>query len=102
MFHKCKVTVIDKKLDKKIAEKFLSNPDYMRICDRVEIGQEFIIEDPFEIPTGLCASAWADIRSAIITAATGGSYKFMRHENLGVAICSDPFRPVTFQIERLS
>ncbi len=102
MFFKCKITVVDKKIDQKIIDRYLANREFMKICDRVEIGQEFIVDNPFEIPDGLCASAWADIRPAIINMATGGSFKIMKNENLSVAICSDPFRPVTFQIERIN
>lgn len=102
MFHKCKVTVIDKKIDKDIIDRFLSQPHFMKICDKVEIGQEFIIDNPFDMPEGICASAWADIKSEIILMAAGGSFKFMKSENMGISICHDPFRPVIFQIERLN
>lgn len=102
MFHKCKITVIDKKFDKKLVENFMKDPKYMKKCDQLEVGQEFIVDNPFDMPEGICASAWSDIRSAIITAATGGSFSFFKNPDFGVAICSDPFRPVTFQIERLN
>ncbi len=101
MFHKCKVTVVDKKFDKEVIDRYLSQPEYMKICDVVEIGQEFIINSPFDMPEGICPSAWADLKPAIMVMASGGSFKMMKNENMSISICQDPFRPVTFQIERL-
>lgn len=49
----------------------------------------------------MCASAWADIRPYIITMATGGKFDFMKDTDVTVAICSDPFRPVIFEIKRV-
>lgn len=101
MFDRVKITVVEKKLDKKVINQFLNKPEKMRICSEVEVGQEFITDSPFEIPPGFCASAWADIRPFIMTIASGGSFKFFKDEKVGVAICCDPFRPVTFKIERI-
>lgn len=101
MFKKVKITVIDKKRDEKLANEILLNPNKLRICDVVEIGQEFIVDNPFEMPEGLCASAWADIRHFILTMASGGTFEFFKDPKVGAAICSDPFRPVTFRLERI-
>lgn len=101
MFHKCKITVLEKKIDDNLIKKFLADPSYLRLCDEVEIGQEFYIDNPFKMPDGICASAWADIRPHIISMANGGTFNFLKHKNVGVAICTDPFRPVTFKIERM-
>lgn len=101
MFYKCKITVIEKKRDDKMVNEFLNNPSSLRVCDKVELGQEFIVTNPFDMPEGICASAWADIRPFILTMASGGKFPFLKDEKIGVAICSDPFRPVTFKIERV-
>lgn len=102
MFHTCKVTVIQRNFNKEISEKYLQHPERMRICDRVQDNQEFIVTNPFELPEKMCASAWADIRGHILTMATGGSYDFSRDKEVTIATCTDPFRPVLFQIERIS
>lgn len=102
MFHLCKITVIQRNLNREICKKFLKQPERMKICDVVQVNQEFLVTDPFALPEGMCASAWADIRSHILTIATGGSYGFGTSSNVTVATCTDPFQPVIFKIERLS
>lgn len=74
----------------------------MKICNAVKENQEFTVSDPFTMPEGLCASAWADIRPHILTMAAGGDYGFCKNSSTTVATCTDPFRPVIFQIERIS
>ena len=101
MFKQCKITVVERRIDKELVDKYLEKPEWMKICDRVKDGQEFIVENPFEMPEGMCASAWADIRSFIMTIASGGSFPFMKDKNSAVAVCSDLFRPVIFKIERI-
>lgn len=101
MFKKVKITVIDKKRDSKLANEFLSDPNFLKTCNVVELGQEFIVENPFNMPIGICASAWADIRPFILTMASGGTFDFFKNPKIGVAICTDPFRPVSFKLERI-
>lgn len=99
-FHPCKITVVKKEFYKDIVEEHLKDPKGMKICGLVELGQEFTVTNPYQLPEGFCASAWADIRPYIITMATGGKWDFMKNPDSAVAICSDPFRPVVFKIER--
>ncbi len=73
----------------------------MKICNLLEENQEFVVNNPYYPPEGLCPSAWADIRPYIITMATGGEWDFMVNPKSTLAICSDPFRPVVFKIERV-
>ncbi len=101
MFHPCKVTVIRRALDKELVNGYLKHPEKMPICDRVDDGQEFIITSPYEMPEGICASAWADIRPYIITIATGGTFAFMKNKHSILASCTDLFRPVAFLIEKI-
>lgn len=101
MFHRCKITVIRRMLNKDLAEEYLNQPNNFTPCNKVADNQEFIINNPFEIPEGLCQSAWADIRPYIMTIAAGGSFEFMKEEHSALASCSDLFRPVIFKIERL-
>ena len=101
MFSKCKVTVVNRMLSKQLIGEYLANPGNMRKCDKMYDGQEFLIDNPYEMPEGICASAWADIRSYIISIASGGSFKFMKDNNTILASCTDLFRPVIFKIERI-
>ena len=101
MFHPCRITVTKRMQNQEISEEFLVNPQYMSLCNKVKEGQTFEVTNPYEIPEGLCASAWADIRTYIISIASGGSFKFMKNPNSVVASCSDLFRPVIFKIERV-
>lgn len=99
MFHPCKITVVKKGYDGELVNNYVKNPERMKICDRVEHDQEFFVNDPWEKPENMCASAWADIRPFIITIASGGNFDFMTQENSTLATCTDPFRPVIFKIE---
>lgn len=101
MFHPCKITVVKKGLNNELINRFLENPERMRICDKVEENQEFLVSNPFEMPENLCASAWADIRPFILTIAAGGEFDFMSNKKSTLATCTDPFRPIIFKIERI-
>ena len=99
MFHKCKITVVKRMLNQELVEEYLAEPKWMKVCNKITDGQEFIVENPYEKPEDLCASAWADIRAYIIAIASGGKFKFMKDENSILASCTDLFRPVIFKIE---
>jgi uncharacterized repeat protein (TIGR04076 family) len=101
MFQPCRITVVKRMQNKEISEEFLSSPEYMTLCNKVEEGQTFEVSNPYDLPVGLCASAWADIRPYIISIASGGSFDFMKDQNSIVASCTDLFRPVIFKIERV-
>ena len=101
LFHKCKITVVKKDIYKDIIDAYVKEPEKMEICNQVEEGREFMVSNPYEPPEGLCTSAWADIRPCIITMATGGVWNIMKNPHSTLAICSDPFRPVIFKIERV-
>lgn len=73
----------------------------MKICNIVNENDEFLVTNPYNMPENMCVSAWADIRPYIITMAAGGKFDFMNNPELTLAICSDPFRPVIFKIERI-
>ena len=101
MFNKCKVSVVKRMIEKKLIDEYLAKPEKMGICNKMDDGQEFMIDNPYEMPQGICASAWADIRPYIISIASGGTFKFMKDENTILASCTDLFRPVIFKIERI-
>lgn len=101
MFQTCRITVVKRMQNKEISDEYLSNPEYMTLCNKVEDGQTFEVSNPYEMPEGLCPSAWADIRPYIISIASGGSFKFMKDKNSILSSCTDLFRPVIFKIERV-
>lgn len=101
MFDKCRITVIKREFYSDVAEEFLKEPARMKRCDLVKENQEYIVTNPYYPPEGFCPSAWADIRPYLLVATSGGSSDFLKNPNVSVAICSDPFRPVVFKIERI-
>lgn len=101
MFHKCKITVVRRTVDKELIDTYLEKPYFSGACDQVKDGQEFMIDNPFQMPEGMCASAWADIRPYIMTISSGGMFDFMKDKNSAIASCTDLFRPVVFKIERV-
>ena len=101
MFHKCKISVVERRVNKGVAGSYLKNPDNVAVCNKVADNQEFTISNPFEMPEGICPWAWADIRPFILTIASGGEFEMMKDKNSALAVCSDLFRPVIFKIERI-
>lgn len=99
MFHPCKITVVKRMLNSDLIETFAADPDRLPICDKVKEGQVFRLHHPFELPEGICAFAWADLRPFILTIAAGGRFDMMKKPVSTLAICADPFRPVIFNIE---
>ena len=70
-------------------------------CDRLEEGQEFVVEESGAIPLGFCTWAWHDIYPAVTGLRFGGNYPWMKKEGSIYSCCSDGARPVFFKIERL-
>lgn len=85
-----------------LVHSFINDPKKFSACNRVKDNQEFIVPNPYEMPEGICAYAWADIRPQILALAAGSTFSFMNKKNTTVATCTDPFRPVIFKIEKIS
>jgi uncharacterized repeat protein (TIGR04076 family) len=100
-FHTCKITVVRRSINHEFIHKYLASPENFTICNKVDDHQEFLVDSPYEMPEGICPSAWADIRTYIIALASGSNFPFMKKENSILASCSDLFRPVIFHIERI-
>ncbi len=101
VFSQCRITVVRRSINNELIAEYLASPESFKICNKVEDNQEFIVENPYEMPAGICPSAWADIRTYIIALASGSCFPFMEKDNSAIATCSDPFRPVIFLIERI-
>lgn len=126
MQHKCKVTVIDKKLYPELQTQYCDDPN-SGICPVYNVGGEYIFErygkvdDFWHIGIGTltkasggdslagsaqfphCSEAWDAISRYIYTALQGGSIMrgWMNDERVMIACCSDGTRPVIFKIQRL-
>lgn len=129
MQHKCKVTVIDKKVYPELQRQYCMEKD-SGPCPCYNVGDEFIFEracgaDDFwhmglntlrasrvkgaenETAGGRkmphCSEAWDAVSRYIYTALQGGSIMrgWMEDERVMIACCSDGTRPVIFKIERL-
>ena len=113
MKHKCKVTVIDKKLFPELQAEYLADPE-SGPCPCFEVGQEYLFErepdkDDFyhfcrELdPPFLGAEAWDAISRYIYTALAGGAImrSWTNDERIMVACCNDGTRPVVFKLERI-
>ncbi len=101
MFKKCKITVVKRSVNTDLVNEYVTEPNIFPICNKVEDGQEFLVSSPFDLPEGICASAWADIRPYVIAIASGGSFSMMKKPHSILATCTDPFRTVIFNIERV-
>jgi uncharacterized repeat protein (TIGR04076 family) len=100
---KCKITVIKRMVNEDLAKEYLQmdDPSEFGACSRLEDGQEFLLERPFEVPEGFCPWAWADIRHDILEVMTGGGRPWIKPPSTLIAGCTDWFRPVVFKIERV-
>ena len=97
---KVKVTVLKIAINQDLVDQYLDvGPDYGP-CNRFQVGQEFVVEQPFEMPEGFCAWAWADIRHTILSVAAGADKPWLKQRNTDIVGCSDYYRPVYFRVEQ--
>ena len=98
---KCKITVLKRTLNQDLAAEYLEISGELVVCDHFQEGQEFVVDQPFRMPEGFCAWAWADIRADILTVIAGGSPPWLKQRGIQIAGCTDWFRPVIFKVERM-
>ena len=101
MFNKCKVTVVKRECNMELVNSYVKNPENVSACNLVKDNQEFIVSNPYQMPEGICAYAWADIRPQILAIASGGTFEFLKDKNTALATFTDLFRPVIFKIEKM-
>ena len=99
---KLKITVL-KKLDGKdiYGESLPVTPTYPLVCDRFDVGDEFIVEDTGEKPEGFCQWAWDDMVRMILHLQFDGDFPFFEEKGMYLGCCTDAVRPVIFKLERL-
>lgn len=124
MQHKCRVTVLDKKLYPELQRLYCADRD-PGVCPCYNVGDEYVFEryagrdDFWHMGTGTlikgsgdvagsdgvphCSEAWDAISRYIYSALQGGSIMrgWMNDERVMIACCSDGTRPVIFKIERI-
>ena len=97
---KCRITVVKITVNQDLVDDYLDVSDEFVPCEVFQFGQEFIVEQTFKMPEGFCPWAWADLRGAILSVATGADKPWMKQRGADIAGCTDWFRPVYFLIER--
>jgi len=70
-------------------------------CERLQVGQEFKVEESGAMPSGFCTWAWHDIYPVVTALRFGGNFTWMKKEGMTYSCCSDGARPVFFKIERV-
>jgi uncharacterized repeat protein (TIGR04076 family) len=101
--HPLKITVLKKLSSKEVYGHPLPEvSDTMAAyCDRLEVGQEFQVDEAGTMPAGFCTWAWHDLYPTVTTLRFGGNFPWMKEEGMGISCCSDGARPVFFRIERV-
>lgn len=102
-----RITVLKRTADIDLIEEYMGDKvkaDRLAapMCDHLEDGQEFILDDLAKVPEGFCAWAWSDMHKEILSIATGGDMRpWVKHPGTAIACCTDAFRPVVFKLERI-
>lgn len=96
----CKITVLKRTFNQDFVDTYKSEDAAQQIgpCSIFQDGQEFDLEQPWDIPEGFCNWAWADIRQYVYAACLGGEFPRAK-DNTFVTCCTDGFRPVFFKVE---
>jgi uncharacterized repeat protein (TIGR04076 family) len=96
---KCKITVLKVTFHEDIAQAY--SQEWLGPCPAFTEGQEFEIDDPWQIPPNFCSTAWGDIFKNVQTICLGGDFPSSKKRGTNISCCVDGVRPVIFKIERL-
>lgn len=91
-----KITVMKKLYHADLVEQYAQNPETWSPCTHFNVGDVFITEKerPWDMPSGFCGWAWADIQKIVYGMARGGQDVF-------ITSCTDGYRPVIFKLEKI-
>ena len=98
---KCRITVMRKTEYKDLTAQY-ENP-IKHACD-VQVGRVWVIEDPLNLPAGMCPSAWQSLQPWVMALAHGAENFYdgwMKNPRTAMISCNDGFRPVSFYLEAL-
>ena len=98
---KCKITVLKVTINQDLVEEYLDVGDDYGACTRFQVGQEFVVEHPFQAPDDFCLWAWADIRKEILALSVGADKPWLKQRGVEIVGCTDWYRPVYFKIEAI-
>jgi uncharacterized repeat protein (TIGR04076 family) len=100
-----KITVLKRTFHPDLVNTYLEEEGQTQgPCECFKEGQEFIV-DPSKPPGEFhsrCPWAWADIYRTIVNVASGANMFGAKKPGIMITGCSDWFRPVIFEIQRLS
>jgi len=97
-----KITVLKKLSSSDIFKgKLPVNPKYGPVCDRLEEGREFIVEDSGAMPEGFCPWAWDSMTREITHLQMNGDFPWYEETGVAISCCTDGIRPVIFKLQRL-
>ncbi len=98
---KVKITVVKKVTCKDL---FGNNPPAecaVEVCDKLELGQEFMVKGIIEAPPGFCTLAFSDMRRYIAHFLLYADYPSMYEKGVALLSCTDGRRPVIFKLARI-
>ena len=95
---KVRITVLKRKLNQDLIRRYTELNDWVA-CERLRDGKEFVSED-VNMPFQFCSWAWADIQKYVMVLARGGNFVGVK-TGLFITCCTDGFRPVSFELERI-
>jgi len=99
---RCRITVLKRTINSDLISEYLENPQgHPGQCEYLTDGQEFMVNQVWTQPEGLCPWAWADIRKEILAVLSGARLPGMKDSGVAIAGCSDWFRPVIFKVQRI-
>ncbi len=96
---KFRITVLKVTFQRELAESYCH--DWLGPCPVFTEGQEFLLDDPWQMPAGFCSTAWGDIFKNVQTICLGGNFPSSQKPGVNVSCCVDGIRPVIFMIERV-
>ncbi len=104
MASKVKITVIKKMTTQDVFGQYpyQLTDGFVPVCERFNIGDEYIVSETGDCPDGFCGWAYADIQRDITHLRLGGNFSCMKDEGIGVSCCTDGLKPVFFKLERIS
>ncbi len=96
-----KITVLRRFAPEEVFDEKPIEYGEMGPCDKYKDGQEFIVDQSWDMPEGFCAYAWDDIYKTVLTLLSGGDFPWYTEKGASVSCCTDGLRPVVFRIERI-
>ena len=101
--HPLKITVLKKLSAQEVYGHPLPDVDesMAAYCDRLEVGQEFTVDETGAMPAGFCTWAWHDIYPEVTALRFGGDFPWIKKAGMIYSCCTDGVRPVFFKIERI-